>query len=140
MANSKAKKITLEDFINKATNKYKNRKMSVDIPVDGFGELTFNRPSDNDLLEYLNNVAKGVKADKDGNILDTDLTVMVEASQVLVYKTCDYLHNKELQENLEIVDPLDTPIRVFGATRTMEIAEKISNAFENDGIKETVKN
>ena len=135
-----ADKLTLEDFINKAKNKYQNRKMSIDIEVDDFGPITFNRPSDSDFLEYINELAKSVRADKQGNIHDTDLTIIAEASNVLVYKTCPYLHNKDLQTALEVFDPLETPSKLFGVTNVIDIAEKISDAFESAQITDKVKN
>ena len=52
------KKLTLEQFKAKAIDKFKNRKLIADIEVQGFGTVPFKRPSDNDLLEYLNEQRK----------------------------------------------------------------------------------
>ncbi|WP_242976247.1 phage tail tube protein [Clostridium sporogenes] len=62
------KKITLEDFIKKATDRYNKRKKVVDIEVEGFGALTFKRPSDSDLLEFKNTLANSIKFSKDESI------------------------------------------------------------------------
>ena len=48
---------------------FKNRKLEADIEVEGFGLIPFNRPSDNDMLEYLNGAARGAKI-KDGEIIE----------------------------------------------------------------------
>ena len=87
------KKLTLEDFKAKAIDKYKNRKLVAEIEVDGFGSVPFNRPSDNDILEYLNGASKGAKLSKDGEVKETDLIPVAEASKVLVYKCCGFLHD-----------------------------------------------
>lgn len=134
------KKMTLEDFKAKAIDKYKRRILVADIEVKGFGTVPFKRPSDNDLLEYLNGAAKGAKLNKDGEIKETDVMPIAEAAKVLVYNTCSYLHDSELQENVEVIDPYDTPFKVFGVDATMNAAEKISDIFNSGEIQEEVKN
>lgn len=141
--NSKAKKITLEDFISKASNKHKNKKMEAEIEIEGYGLIPFRRPTDSEYLGYMNQLAKSVKADKKGNVIDTDLENMTDASAQLIYKTCTFLHSKELQESLEIKDPLDAPAGAFGIDRLTDIAGKITDAFDEDGgkkVKDTIKN
>lgn len=141
--NSKAKKITLEDFISKASAKHKNKKMEAEIEIEGYGLVPFRRPTDSEYLEYMNQLAKSVKADKEGNVIDTDLENMTDASAQLIYKTCTFLHNKDLQESLEVKDPLDSPAGAFGIDRLTDIAGKITDAFYEDGgkkVKDTIKN
>lgn len=133
-------KLTLEQFKAKAIDKFKKRKLVADIEVKGFGPLTFNRPSDNDLLEYLNGAAKGAKFDKDGEVKETDVKPVVEASKILVYKSCAFLHDSELQDEVEVKDPYDTAIKIFGLTETIELAEKISDIFNTGDIQEDIKN
>lgn len=134
------KKLTLEDFKAKAIDKYKNRKLVAEIEVDGFGPVPFNRPSDNDILEYLNGASKGAKLSKDGEIKETDLIPVAEASKILVYKCCGFLHDAELQEIFEAVDPYDTPSKIFGLTETISVAEKIADTFNVSEVQEEIKN
>lgn len=133
------KKLTLEDFKAKAIDKFKNRKLVADIEVEGFGLIPFNRPSDNDMLEYLNGAARGAKI-KDGEVKETDLLPVAEASKKLVYKCCNFLHDSELQESIEAVDPYDTPSKVFGLTNVISLAEKITDIFGASEVKSDIKN
>lgn len=138
------KKMTLEAFKAKAIDKYRNRILVSDIEVDGFGKVPFNRPSDNNLLEYLNGAAKGAKIskDEDGNINvnETDMIIVANAAKILVYNSCGFLHDTELQEEVEVVDPYDMPFTIFGVDATLDAAEKISDIFGAGKVKEDVKN
>ncbi len=138
------KKLTLEDFKAKAIDKYKNRKLVADIEVKGFGTVPFSRPSDNDLLEYLNGAAKGAKISRDANdnvkVDETDIIPVAEAAKILVYKCCAYLHDSELQTEVEVIDPYDTAFKVFGVDGTIDAAEKISDTFNSNEIQEEIKN
>lgn len=138
---NKTTKLTLEDFIAKAENKYTNRKKSIDIYLESFeGEITFNRPADNELLKYLNDVAKAIKIDKLGNVLEQNMQIMLEAAKELVFNACEYLHSSELQKSLEVVDPTDITLKVFGIEKTMEIAEEIADVFMDKDIQKKIKN
>ena len=138
------KRMTLAEFKAKAIDKYKKRVLVTDIEVKGFGKVPFNRPSDDDLLEYLNGAAKGAKISKDADdkvkVDSTDIIPVAEAAKVLVYKSCSYLHDKELQEEAEVIEPYDTPFKIFGVDATMDAAEKISDVFNSGEIQEEVKN
>lgn len=134
------KKLTLEEFKAKAIDKFKNRKLIADIEVQGFGTVPFKRPSDNDLLEYLNGAAKGAKLNSDGNLAETDIIPVADAAKVLVYKCCPYLHDTELQEEVEATDPYDTPFKIFGVNGTIDAAEKISDEFDTGDIQKDIKN
>ncbi|EDT75825.1 hypothetical protein [Clostridium butyricum] len=138
------KKMTLEAFKAKAIDKYRNRILVADIEVDGFGTAPFNRPSDNAMLEYLNGAAKGAKISKDEygnmNVDETDMIPVAEAAKILVYNCCSYLHDTELQKEVEVKDPYDMPFTVFGVDATLSTAEKISDIFGAGKVKEDVKN
>ena len=134
------KKLTLEQFKAKAIDKFKNRKLIADIEVQGFGTVPFKRPSDNDLLEYLNWAAKGAKINSDGNLAETDIIPVADAAKILVYKCCSYLHDTELQKEVEAIDPYDMPFKVFGVNGTIDAAEKISDEFDTGDIQKDIKN
>ncbi|ACO83966.1 hypothetical protein EXN54_19375 [Clostridium botulinum] len=137
---SKAKKIALEDFIKKATDKYNKRKRVVDIEVEGFGILTFTRPSDSDLLEFKNTLANSIKMSKDESIDKLDYRQMLNASKELIYNSCEFLHSNELMQDLECGEPFDIPIKVFGIDGTIQLAQKINEAFEDSNVETVIKN
>lgn len=134
------KKLTLEEFKAKAIDKFNNRKIIADIDVKGFGIVPFQRPSDNDLLEYLNGAAKGAKLNSDGDVTETDIVPVANAAKILVYKCCSYLHDTELQEEVEAKDPYETAFKVFGVNGTIDAAEKISDEFDTVDIQKDIKN
>ncbi|KGO13370.1 hypothetical protein NZ45_12800 [Clostridium botulinum] len=137
---SKDKKITLEDFIKKATDKYNKRKKVVDIDVEGFGLLTFKRPSDADLLEFKNTLANSVKMSKDESIDKLDYGQMLNASKELIYNSCEFLHSNELMQELECGEPFDVPVKVFGIDGSIQLAQKINEAFEDNNAEVAIKN
>ncbi|NFH34474.1 hypothetical protein FDC49_19540 [Clostridium sporogenes] len=138
----KAKKITLEDFIKKATEKYNKRKKVADIEVEGLGVLTFTRPSDSDLLKFKDVLANSIKFSKDESIDKLDYGRMLDASKELVYSSCEFLHNNELMEGLECGEPFDIPIKIFGIDGTIQLAQRVNEQFEdsNAEIEKTIKN
>ena len=91
------------------------------------------------MLEYLNGAARGAKI-KDGEVKETDLLPVAEASKKLVYKCCNFLHDAELQESIEAVDPYDTPSKIFGLTNVISLAEKITDIFGASDVKSDIKN
>ncbi|NFM25179.1 hypothetical protein FDB84_12210 [Clostridium sporogenes] len=136
----KAKKITLEDFIKKAVNKYNNRKKVADIEVEGFGVLTFKRPSDSDLLKFKDILANSIKFSKDESIDKLDYGRMLDASKELVYNSLEFLHSNELIETLECGEPFDIPVKIFGIDGTVQLAQRINEQFEDSNAETAIKN
>ena len=135
------KKLSLDEFINKVLEKDANKKKEEEIDIPEYGLVTFTRPTDDRSLEYLNASANAVKIDREGTIQSTDLIFMNEAAKPFIYFSCPYLQNTDLQEALNIKDPLDTPAKVFGANNLIDIANLIKQKF-GDGtkVKRTIKN
>jgi len=135
------KKLSLDEFINKVLEKDANKKKEEEINIPEYGLVTFTRPTDDRSLEYLNASANAVKIDREGTIQSTDLIFMNEAAKQFIYFSCPYLQNTDLQEALNIKDPLDTPAKVFGANNLIDIANLIKQKF-GDGtkVKRTIKN
>ena len=92
------------------------------------------------MLEYLNEAAKGAVMDKEGNVTGANITPIAEAAKVLVYKSCKYLHDKDLQQDLEVQEPYDIVYKLFGIDGAMSLAEKISDAFGSNEVKQDIKN
>ena len=138
-------KLTLADFTKKATDKYNSRKMIIEIEVEGMdGTVTFTRPSQNDLLVYKSKNANAIKTEEGKNgkaqVAEMDFVLMTEAAVALIYNSCTFLHDENLQKSLEVVDPYDIVTKVFGTDRTMDIANKISAAFSDEEVVEKIKN
>ena len=136
---AKSNIITLEDFISKATQKYQDRKISMNINIDGMGLVTFSRPTENELLVYLNKSGNSIVTDKKGNVISQDMVTMLAASKDLVFSTCSYLQNIDLQKQVEAVDPIDAVTKVFGITKTMEIATDIAQEFMDKDMQNKVE-
>jgi len=130
------KKLTLEDFRRKAIEKNKNKLMFKDIEVEGYGKITFKRPTENEILTYMDKVANAITTDENENVTGQDMTMMLEAAKELIYPNCDFLQDKELHEALEIKDPLDIVTKVFGVQGAMNIACKIMDVFEGAKAQE----
>ncbi|KYH35831.1 hypothetical protein CLTEP_02240 [Clostridium tepidiprofundi DSM 19306] len=135
---SKGKKLTLDDFRKKALQREKAKKLFTFIDVDGFGEIRFERPTDNEILRYMNECARAVKVDEKGNVTEQDLSITFEASKELVYVCCPFLQDRELREELDIKDPLDVVSKIFGINGTIEIASQIVEEFEGGKLTEQV--
>ncbi|QEK12578.1 hypothetical protein FQB35_09705 [Crassaminicella thermophila] len=135
---SKGKKLTLDDFRKKALQREKAKKLFTFIDVEDFGEIRFERPTNNEILRYMNECARAVKTDEKGKVIEQDLTIMFEASKELVYTCCEFLQDRELREELEIKDPLDVVSKIFGINGTIEIASQIIEEFEGRKLAEEV--
>ena len=138
-------KLTLADFAKKATDKYNNRKMIIEIEVEGMdGSVTFTRPSQNDLLVYMSKNAKAVKSevDKDGKsqVTEMDFVLMTDAAVTLIYNSCAFLHDEDLQKSLGVIDPYDIVTKIFNPETAIDISRQISDAFTSDEVVENIKN
>lgn len=147
-----AKKLTLDDFRIKAAQRFQGRKTSVEIETE-MGLITFNRPTENTLLTYINRSANAVVSESvkvaegeepKSKVISQDLVEIFEASKVLVFATCPFLKDVELQASVEAIDPIDVVSAVFGINKTMEIAGEIGSAFTDSEtmakVEEEIKN
>lgn len=137
-------KLTLDSFRKKAIEKHKNRKKVAYIEVEGFGQVQFERPSNDQILKYMTGIGNSIKTNADGEVLKQDLNAMADYSKEIVYLNCKFLQDKELREVYEIKDPLETPLEVFGIQETINIASEMGDAFEGEKIQndvdESIKN
>lgn len=134
------KELTLDDFINKSFDCLENRKDVEYLPVKGFGKVPFNRPTDNELLKYLNAASKGATLDEEGKAKMIDMTPIAIASKTLVYQSCTYLHDKRLLEKAEVEEPFDIAFKLFGISETIDLAGKISDKFGSNEVSKKIKN
>lgn len=138
------KKLTLEQFREKAMKKHKSRKMVAEIEVENYGKITFKRPKDSQMLTYLNETANSIQTDDAGNVIGQDIVRLLDSSKELVYMSCPFLQDEKLKESLGIKDPLETPVELFGMKETMNIAKCIVEEFEglqvDKEVDEEIKN
>ena len=138
-------KLTLADFTKKATDKYNNRKMIMEIEVEGMnGTVTFTRPSQNDLLIYMSKNANAIKTEEGKNgkaqVAEMDFVLMADAAVELVYNACSFLQDDNLQKTLGVVDPFDVVTKVFSPDMAIDIAKQISEEFSGEEVVEKIKN
>jgi hypothetical protein len=136
-------KLTLEDFMKKSVELYQKRKTCLDVETN-IGTVTFARPTESELLVYITKTSDAVVTDKADKVISQDMLAILDASKELVYSTCGYLKNVDLQKSLEVVDPLDIVTKIFGINKTMEIAGEIAKEFMDaetqKKVEKTVKN
>ncbi|WP_017211846.1 hypothetical protein [Clostridium beijerinckii] len=134
-------KISLEDFIKKGLEKSEGIRKEADIEIEGYGSITFVRPTEDNILEYLDAQANAIKMNKNEEIIGTDYKLLANASKEFIYFSCPFLQNPELHKAWGIKDPLDAPVKAFGVENLAGIAKKIKEAF-GDGkkTKEKLKN
>lgn len=131
------KKLSLAEFINQGIEKESKMKKEVDIQIEGCGIVTFIKPTQDRLLEFINAQANSVRMNKDEEIIGTNLICLIEAAKEFIYFCCPFLQDAELQKAWNIVDPLDTPSKAFGIENLAGIANQIKDAFGDE--KETRK-
>lgn len=140
-----AKNTEFQDFINKAIKRKEEMSKPFDLEVAGYGTVHFNRPTNNQLLNYMDKVnsamvteTQGEGEEKETKVVSQDFIQMSEAAKELVYVCCPILQQKELQEALDIQDPFETAIEVFGVTEIIRIATEISEKADGAKIQEEV--
>ncbi|NOW07858.1 hypothetical protein [Clostridium beijerinckii] len=137
----KLKKLSLEEFINQGLERESRKKKEMDIPIDGFGLITFIKPSEDNLLEFLNAQANAIKMNKEEEIIGTNLRSITEAAKEFIYFSCPFLQNTELHKAWGIQDPFDAAVKAFGVENLPNIANQIKDTF-GDGkkTKKKIKN
>ncbi|MCB2310652.1 hypothetical protein LGL55_05885 [Clostridium tagluense] len=137
-------KLTLEDFITKATEKKSSRKLVTEIEVEGYGNITFTRPSENQLLTYATKNSRAIRTKQnekeEREVVEMNFEILLEASKDLIYNSCSFLQNTELQKAMGSIDPLDVVTSVFSITDAIELATKINDIFSDGEIEEKLKN
>lgn len=151
--------ITLEEIIEKLTEKEEKKIKVTQVEVPEFGLIEFIRPKDDKILEYITEITKGVTFEDDDNVEDTtenenkindkklkniDLKQTLEASSKFVYQCCPLLQKKEIRDMYKGAIPYEIPGQIFGMNTTIELASKLIDIFEGKKATaetlETVKN
>jgi hypothetical protein len=125
----KIKRATFDDLIARKIQKEKDQLRTKEIYVTSMGaSLIFKNPSDNDLLDMLDEIGSG------------DTSRVIAAYKKLIYLCCPQLQDTKLHEELEVVDPFDTVDKLFDLVEVMSIGEELSDFIDVEGKIEVVKN
>lgn len=150
--------ITLEEIIEKLTEKEEKKIKVTQVEVQEFGLIEFIRPKDDKIIEYVADIAKAVEQEEEiSNISEDetteknlkkikkiDLKQLLEASSKFVYQCCPLLQKKEIRDMYKGAIPYEIPGQIFGMNETIELASKLIDIFEGKKATtetiETVKN
>lgn len=119
-------KATIKDLISRKLQRDNAKPKYYDIEVKSLGKaITLKHPSDEMRLNMMEEMGA-----------EPDMRTTIEAYKHLIYDCCPLLHDRELQEELEIKDPYDTVDAIFDLDDITEIGEqlmdKMGEPIEND--------
>lgn len=141
----KIKKLTLDDFL-KNVQDHKNKELKkADIFIKELGgSIEFSRPNNEEMLRYMNKEASCFSFGPDGEIKEMNIEMKVENAKEFLFNTCAFLRDPKTQETLNIKDPLDAAIEVFGIDNISDIASMVDETFKVNKVArrivEQVKN
>lgn len=116
MSKQSMKKATLNDFLSKKLKKEENANKTLDIKVTSMDRvLTVKKPTDNEILDYLDNIGD-----------ERIARVAINETMKLFYRKCPELQDQELQSALEIKDPYDIIDVLFDMDDKNEIMEQFA--------------
>lgn len=133
MAKAKYENASMDDILKSIEwkEKYKERKVSVDIPFLG-KSIEFRTPTRDEFIKFIDE--SGMSAES-----------QCEAYAHLIYNTCPLLHDKDLHELLDVKDPYDVVPKLFNAQTILEIGGALNKEFdinagaEVDNLKKPLK-
>jgi hypothetical protein len=75
-------KVTFQDFLNKVKQKQEKKIKVIDLEIKSLGcSLTFTRPTDDELLDYSNDMANSITMNANKEIVDQNMKKMYKASK-----------------------------------------------------------
>lgn len=138
--------ITLQDFINKVKEKENNKVKITTIEVEGFGEIEFQRPSDEELLRYNNEILNCFKGDirnenigKEIDISMVDMEKMVLNASTFIYNSCSFFRAKEIRDMYKENEFTKIPLLILENSETLKIANELNAVFKGKSTKEEVE-
>lgn len=135
--------MTLQEFINRARQKEEQKIKAITLEVVDFGEVTFTRPTKDELMEYtqvmmdMYQEANGNKNAELGVDFKIDYIEMVKEASKLVYNCCPMIREKEVREMYPKNEFIEIPELIFGANEVIRLAGELHKAFS--GIQEAKK-
>lgn len=122
-----------QNFLEKIRNYEKVKEKIIKENIEDFGEIEFQRPQSDILLDYLESINSEDEK-------DIDIKLMAKESSKFIYRCCLSLRASEVRNSEEFIkiDPNDIPLEIFGATQVIELASKIFTRFEGKKEKEKI--
>lgn len=127
-------RITFDDLIKRKQQRDNDMGKLLELPINSMDgkTLVFHRLNSVDIL----------------NIIDTmsekSASAAVRAYSVLIYDSCDMLHDISLHEALGIVDPRDVVGAIFTSNEILTIGDKLMDfnecAEEAEELENDIKN
>ncbi|MDO4173719.1 MAG: hypothetical protein Q4D42_03045 [Eubacteriales bacterium] len=128
-----SKAMTLDTLLNRAAAKERAKDDKLEIQLPGSENvLIFHRLSDAKILEIVDQIASGAK--------DAMLTGAMEATDHMIYASCELLQNPELHAQLGVAEPWDVVPKIFTLAERNEIGGKLFAWLGVDAIAGDVKN
>lgn len=120
-----------ERFLEKCRNYEKNKKKIIKKNIENFGEIIFQKPKADDIIEFMD------IAEMSDNI---DVKIFAKVASKFIYKCCADLRAKEVRESEEFkkLDPNEIALELFGVTNTIELASDLFTEFDGTQEKEKV--
>ncbi|MGL5229557.1 MAG: hypothetical protein ACRC8F_01915 [Cetobacterium sp.] len=144
--------LKLEDFLNKFAENEEKKVKITHIDVPNYGLIEFVRPREGVILDFLNEISKGVEVTQDksssvdeNNInqikesTKADLKILLEAAQKFVYLCCPMLQAKEVRDKFKSITPYEIPTAVFGYNQTQDLANELSDIFDGTATRKKVE-
>lgn len=128
----KVTRLTLEDIARAKLQREKDKLTVKEIVVPSLGKsLQFRKPSDDQILDYVEKVSQPDASMKDN----------VAAFRELIYFCCEELQNPELHAELEVINPVDVVEAFMEANDVIEVGDELAsmNSLYKD-YDEAVKN
>ena len=128
----KLQRVTLEQLLAAKMQREKDKLTVKEIEVPSLGgTLLFKRPSDESIFDAVNAIGK----DED------DMRTIMDEMARIIYECCDFFHDKEVYEAMEVGDPIDIVYSTMTKMDIMQVGETVcemNSLFE--GIGEQLKN
>ena len=144
--------LKLEDFLNKFAENEEKKVKITHIDVPNYGLIEFVRPREGVILDFLNEISRGVEVTQDksssvdeNNIKQVkestkaDLKILLEAAQKFVYLCCPMLQAKEVRDKFKSITPYEIPTAVFGYNQTQYLANELSDIFDGTATRKKVE-
>lgn len=154
--------IQLSDFLKKVEENEAKKVKITHLEVKNYGLIEFVRPRENEMLDYLAKLTKGVDISKEKTYEEEgeeskksilklekenqkiDLKAIIEASEEFVYKCCPLLQAKEVRDKYSTLLPYKIPTEIWGANTVMDLAKDLNDIFDGSANKkeliEEIKN
>lgn len=143
--------ITLEEFIAKTREKEDKKIKIIILNVPDFGDIEFQRPSENKFLKFSNGMLGAIKdinlSETATEKLKTENINMIDFSKAaseFIYHSCSYMRAEEIRNLYKIYAFEDIPLCILGQNEVINLATKLYEAFngkkEVEEIQEELKN